>query len=274
MCVILALNKHLVRARIIFKSGIDIATVSTEYLIAARRWTRYKARICSDFDRWFSHSIGHNYSSAMNFAERSATAILSENPKAKLICEVKQLQKCLYTRAVPLYSNPNYIDSSIRRKTNQWDCYITPCTLARRVASNFNFAFNCVKPAVAFAYLRLVLGGWCTYQLMHNLPDYKGEDRCVFGCRRACDNIKHYIRCPFVRDAFVSCVPFCQWKDSPAFFFIVDDSSSPAVTANRLKFAYAAYMAYNKLRYIPAGALDSSQLIREFFLTSTWSRSA
>ena len=45
----------------------------------------------------------------------------------------------------------------------------------------------------------------------------------------------------------------------PAFFFVVDDSTAPDVTANRLKFADAAYMAFNKLRYIRASSRNSSQ---------------
>ena len=167
-----------IASRVILKAGFDIQKVITEYLITGRRWAVGRAGNCPIFDEWFADSFGHNLSSANNFASRAAVDIQLTNPSWKNSSEMKHLQQLLATRAKPLFVDPNYINTFLRRRMRPWECYATPNLIAARISSNLRFASNEVRPAVAFAYLHLVLNGMTTYQTMHNLPGFVGEDIC------------------------------------------------------------------------------------------------
>ena len=216
-----------------------------------------------EFDEWFSKSIGHNLSGAINFADSASRQL--ETRSSQRVSEVKQLQQQLAIRAKPLFNNPNYICTFIRRRMNQWDCYMTPHVIYQRAASRH------VRPAVAFAYLHFVLNGLTTYQVMHSLPGYQGVDKCKFGCQKACDSLKHYWSCPIIREAFFKCLPGRSWINSPSFFFLIDGDANPKLLSQRLRFLHATYMAFNKLSHIPAGSCDPVELIVEFFQISMWS---
>ena len=143
--------------------------------------------------------------------------------------------------------------------------------IACRAVRNFEFAFNHLRPAIAFSYLRCILNGWTTYQVMHNLPEFSGCNRCVFGCLSAEDSMKHYWCCQYVKDAFLLSAPGLRWDGLPASFFVLDGACNDQQRSSRLRFLYAVYMAYNKIRQLPANSCNPVALIKEFFQLSRWS---
>ena len=137
--------------------------------------------------------------------------------------------------------------------------------------SNFDYAFNHFRPAIGFAYLRFILNGLTTYQVMHNLPESSGTNRCIFGCPTGEDCLKHYWSCHFVKEAFTSCVPGQKWDNQPTSFFILGGTATHQQLAPRLRFLYSLYLAYNKVKHLPADSCNPVALIKEFYQISSWS---
>jgi hypothetical protein len=119
--------------------------------------------------------------------------------------------------------------------------------LATRLAANIK-AINKVKPAFAFAFLRLASNGWVTYDRMKHCENFDGTPECKFCNAMGCDSIQHFAGCSVIIEAYSRCSNGAVLSGGLRQLLCLGGMESVEGVRFSGRFVYAVYMVFNRLR--------------------------
>ena len=148
------------------------------------------------------------------------------------------------------------MERALRRRLDHWHLDVLPGHRCRKILFNMQRIRQLVPPRVLSVVLRSNLNGWMTARR------FQGTGRCVMGCGRAVDSLKHYCHCPVYHglcwqhlrlerpEAAVAMSDFLlispssrQWRvDGPP-------QGGPAAAALRALSVFALYSTHNAVRH-------------------------
>ena len=133
----------------------------------------------------------------------------------------------------------------IRRRLDRWEIPVPPGRRARRLETALQRLGRLVPPCVWSAVLKTALDGWTCADANLRAP------RCCFGCKMACDSLRHYANCPVIarlaRTRLRLVLP--PFEERFGDFMLLTGSSDTSLLALRALRLYATFMATNASRH-------------------------